>query len=139
MSTPLSENSASGGFGITYLTFKKNGQKVVVKTLNDKVQQRPDFAKLQEDFLNEALRLAKCPHPHIAKVGPIFQEGHLWCMVMDYIDGGNLADRVVQKGILPEDIMPKILFQNIFLRNFRCSMRCSIIWSSISFLASPNH
>lgn len=32
-----------GGFGITYLTFKKNGQKVVVKTLNDKVQQRPDF------------------------------------------------------------------------------------------------
>ena len=92
-----------GGFGITYLAFKKNGQKVVIKTLNDKVQQRPDFAKLQEDFLNEALRLAKCPHPHIAKVGPVFQEGHLWCMVMDYIDGGNLADRVVQKGILPED------------------------------------
>ncbi|MGB7711612.1 MAG: WG repeat-containing protein [Microcoleus sp.] len=92
-----------GGFGITYLTFKKNGQKVVIKTLNDKVQQRPDFAKLQEDFLNEALRLAKCPHPHIAKVGPVFQEGRLWCMVMDYIDGGNLADRVVQKGILPED------------------------------------
>jgi Serine/threonine protein kinase len=24
-------------------------------------------------------------------------------MVMDYIDGGNLADRVMQKGILPED------------------------------------
>jgi serine/threonine protein kinase len=92
-----------GGFGITYLAFKKNGQKVVIKTLNDKVQQRPDFAKLQQDFLNEALRLAKCPHPHIAKVGPVFQEGHLWCMVMDYIDGGNLADRVVQKGILPED------------------------------------
>jgi len=92
-----------GGFGITYLALKKNGQKVVVKTLNDKVQQRPDFAKLQEDFLNEALRLAKCPHPHIAKVGQIFQEGPLWCMVMDYIDGGNLADRVVQKGILPED------------------------------------
>jgi len=92
-----------GGFGITYLAFKKNGQKVVIKTLNDKVQQRPDFAKLQQDFLNEALRLAKCTHPHIAKVGPIFQEGHLWCMVMDYIDGGNLADRVVQKGILPED------------------------------------
>jgi serine/threonine protein kinase len=92
-----------GGFSITYLAFKKNGQKVVIKTLNDKVQQRPDFAKLQEDFLNEALRLAKCPHPHIAKVGQIFQEGPLWCMVMDYIDGGNLADRVVQKGILPED------------------------------------
>jgi serine/threonine protein kinase len=92
-----------GGFGITYLALKKNGQKVVLKTLNDKVQQRPDFAKLQEDFLNEALRLAKCPHPHIAKVGQIFQEGPLWCMVMDYIDGGNLADRVVQKGILPED------------------------------------
>lgn len=92
-----------GGFGITYRAVKKNGQKVVIKTLNDTVQRQPDFTKLQEDFLNEALRLAKCPHPHIARVDRVFQEGQLWCMVMDYIDGGSLADRIIQQGVLSED------------------------------------
>jgi serine/threonine protein kinase len=92
-----------GGFGITYRAVKQNGQRVVIKTLNDTVQRLPNFVKLQEDFLNEALRLAKCPHPHIAKVERVFQEGRLWCMVMEYIDGGNLGDRVAQKGALPED------------------------------------
>ena len=92
-----------GGFGITYLAVKKDGQKVVIKTLNDTMQRQPEFAKLQEDFLNEALRLAKCPHPHIARIYEVFQEGQLWCMAMEYIDGGNLLDRLTQQGVLPED------------------------------------
>lgn len=45
-----------GGFGITYCAIKKNGDRVVIKTLNDQVQQEPDFAEIQEDFMNEALR-----------------------------------------------------------------------------------
>lgn len=66
------------------------------------MQRRPDFAKLQQDFVNEAVKLAKCNHPHIVKVNEVFQEGKLWCMAMEYIEGEHLADRVVNGGVLSE-------------------------------------
>ncbi|MDJ0734204.1 MAG: bifunctional serine/threonine-protein kinase/formylglycine-generating enzyme family protein [Nostocaceae cyanobacterium] len=93
---------ARGGFGITYLATDEHNQRVVIKTLNETVQKRPDFAKFQQDFLNEAIKLAKCNHPHIVKVHEVFPEGKLWCMVMEYIQGEDLADRVVNRGVLSE-------------------------------------
>lgn len=91
-----------GGFGITYLVRNTQRQLFVVKTLNDKVQHRPNFAKCQQDFLNEALRLARCSHPHIVRVEEVIQEGELWCMVMEYIHGETLASRIDQYGALSE-------------------------------------
>ncbi|HBE49899.1 MAG TPA: serine/threonine protein kinase, partial [Cyanobacteria bacterium UBA11369] len=52
-------------FGITYLARNEKNRRVVIKTLSDRAQQRPDFDKLHQDFLNDALRLARCTHPHI--------------------------------------------------------------------------
>jgi serine/threonine protein kinase len=51
-----------GDFGITYRAKDNYGRLVVIKTLNDQVQRRPDFAKFQKDFINEAIKLAKCSH-----------------------------------------------------------------------------
>ncbi len=95
---PLGE----GGFSITYLARNQNQQHVVIKTMNDRVQRRPDFAKFQQDFLNEALRLAKCTHPHIVRIEEMIQEGALCCMVMEYIAGEDLASRVMNRGAIPE-------------------------------------
>jgi serine/threonine protein kinase len=91
-----------GGFGITYLVKDKQGNPLAIKTLNDYLQRQYDFAKFQQDFLNEALRLAKFRHPHIVRVDEVIQEGEQWCMVMEYIDGENLAHRVCSQGILSE-------------------------------------
>ncbi len=91
-----------GGFGITYLVKDKQGNQLVIKTLNDWLQCQYDFAKFQQDFLNEALRLAKFRHPHIVRVDEVIQEGDLWGMVMEYIDGEDLAHRVWHQGVLPE-------------------------------------
>ncbi len=93
---------AQGGFGITYLARDKQGKRFVIKTLNETVQRRPDFAKLQDDFANEALKLAKCNHPHIVNIKEVFHEKYLLCMVMEYIAGENLADRVQNQGVLSE-------------------------------------
>jgi serine/threonine protein kinase len=92
-----------GSVGITYLARNENNRRVVIKTLNDRAQQRPDFDKLHQDFLNDALRLARCTHPHIVRVEELIQEGALCCMVMEYIEGEDLASRVENQGILQED------------------------------------
>ncbi|MEQ9372303.1 MAG: serine/threonine-protein kinase [Coleofasciculus chthonoplastes F3-SA18-01] len=98
----IEQKLGEGGFGVTYRAWDNNGQMIVIKTLNDNVQRRPDFAKFQQDFLNEALRLAKCSHPHIVKIYEVIQEGELWCMVMEYIDGEDLASRIENQGALTE-------------------------------------
>jgi len=48
---------------------------------------------LRQDFLNEALRLAKCSHPHIVAVNKLIEVEDLPCIVMEYIPGQDLASQ----------------------------------------------
>lgn len=98
----IEKRLGEGGFGITYRAKDKRGNLVVIKTLNEWLQRRRDFAKYQQDFLNEAMRLAKFRHPHIVRVDEVFQEGELWCMVMEYIEGEDLGNRVWSGGAMSE-------------------------------------
>lgn len=96
-----------GGFGVTYRAQnRKEGKLVAIKTLNANVQGKPNFQELQTKFLNEALSLAKCSHPHVVQVYEVFSEMvgniELWCMVMELIDGTNLAEYLENNGILSE-------------------------------------
>jgi serine/threonine protein kinase len=92
-----------GGFGITYLVKRDDGQKFVVKTLNDDMQKSLNFSKYQQNFVNEALRLARYSHPHIVRVEELIQELNLWGIVMEYVEGETLADLVKQEGLLSQD------------------------------------
>ena len=84
---PLGE----GGFGVTFTaTHHVLGQTVVIKTLNEAVRQRADFEQLQQRFLEEARRLARCTHPNIVRVIDFFVEANVPYMVMDYIPGRTL-------------------------------------------------
>jgi serine/threonine protein kinase len=93
----------SGGFGVTYSAREEFTDKlVVIKTLNHIQQSKIDFENRQVKFVNEALRLARCNHPHIVQVYEVIQEEGLWGMVMEYIDGKDLAVYLEQKGKLSE-------------------------------------
>jgi serine/threonine protein kinase len=98
----IEKELGEGGFGITYRARDNHGNFVVIKTLNDAIQKRADFAKFQQDFLNEAIKLAKCSHPHIVQIYEVIHENDLWCMVMEYIDGEDLGSFVENQGILSE-------------------------------------
>lgn len=91
-----------GSVGITYLARNENNRRVAIKTLSDRTQQRLDFDNLHQDFLDDALRLARCTHPHIVRVEELIQDGALYCMVMEYIEGEDLASWVDNQGIVTE-------------------------------------
>ncbi len=87
-----------GGSGITYRAKEyPQGHLVAIKTLNAIIQNKADFSRHQERFIQEAFCLAKCNHDHVIQVHNVCQEGQLWCMVMDYIAGGTLRQYVNYK------------------------------------------
>ncbi|MBD1921320.1 GUN4 domain-containing protein [Microcoleus sp. FACHB-831] len=102
-----------GGFGVTYRAREQpSGQFVAIKTLNALQQSKPDFAAIQENFVNEAMCLASCRHVHIVKVLPqLFQQDGLWCMVMEYIEGQDLASYLDERGVLSEQEALRIIRQ----------------------------
>ncbi|MEB3179478.1 MAG: serine/threonine-protein kinase [Nostocaceae cyanobacterium] len=131
----IQKKLGSGGFGITYLVTDSKGNQFVIKTLKQTDDIDSDeFDKYQQDFVNEALKLAKCSHPHIVQVYECIKEGDLWGIVMEYVEGedliclslplpeseallyiqqiGQALTVVHKKGLLHRDVKP----QNIMLR-----------------------
>ena len=98
----LEQELGRGGFGVTFkATHHYLGQTVVIKTLNEALQQHSDFDKFQRQFQEEARRLASCVHPNIVRVSDFFLEDMPY-MVMDYIPGQTLDLVVFQGQPLPE-------------------------------------
>jgi serine/threonine protein kinase len=92
-----------GGYGITYKAKETNtGKLYAIKTLNQQMQLKNDFAEEQVKFINEALTLKGFDHRHILKVNEVIQEGELFGMVMEYIDGVTLFEYVQKQGQLLE-------------------------------------
>ncbi|MDZ8184609.1 MAG: serine/threonine-protein kinase [Nostoc sp. ChiSLP02] len=95
-----------GGIGITYLARNQQNQLRVIKTLKEEILNHPAWIlhrnKLRQDFRDEAVRLAVCHHPHIVQIENVFDEGNSPCMVMEYIQGEDLGQRLKRVGVLSE-------------------------------------
>lgn len=92
-----------GGFGVTFLaTHHYLGQPIVIKTLNLVSHSHPQFSKMEQQFQDEARRLALCVHPNIVRVNDFFIEDDVPYLVMDYIPGQTLEQIVFPNQPLPE-------------------------------------
>ena len=90
----IQETLGKGRFSITYLAKdSQNNYLVVIKTAKDVLLNPHKFKQLQESLVKEAVKLAKCHHPHIVKVKDTFYEGNIYCIVMEYISGKTLDKR----------------------------------------------
>jgi eukaryotic-like serine/threonine-protein kinase len=101
----LDELLGQGGFGVTFrATHHYLGQTVVIKTLNLVNQNHPQFSKMEQQFHDEARRLALCVHPNIVRVNDFFIEDNVPYLVMDYIPGRTLDQIIFPNQPLPEPI-----------------------------------
>lgn len=98
----------SGGFGITYLAKDSLDRIVVIKEcFPDSICHRSNcivrarsrahktsFASIVEMFIQEARSQAKLVHPNIVGVHQVFNDNETAYMAIDYIDGGDLLDKI---------------------------------------------
>ena len=97
-----------GGMGVVYQGFDMPlNRKVAIKTLH------PQGAtpELVTRFIREARTLAQIDHPRLVRVILVGQLDGIQYMVMQFLDGETLADRLKQVGALPADEVRQILAQ----------------------------
>ena len=81
--------------GATYLATQTLLQQlIVIKTIDPSLQITQSFPQLKTRFTEETRLLARCQHPSIVRVLDFFQEDGLPFLVMDYIPGQTLFDRI---------------------------------------------
>ncbi|MEQ1859666.1 MAG: bifunctional serine/threonine-protein kinase/formylglycine-generating enzyme family protein [Chthoniobacteraceae bacterium] len=93
-----------GGMGAVYRARQKSLDRLVaIKLLPFELGVREDFA---ERFRREATSLARLSHPHIVAVHDFGQadDGHFF-MVMEYVEGSDLAARLQAGPLPPEDAL----------------------------------
>ncbi|GET43058.1 serine/threonine protein kinase [Microseira wollei NIES-4236] len=94
-----------GGFGITYQARHTLLQQLmVIKTPNERLKNDPEYPKYLQRFVEEGRRLEKLSeqqHSNIVRVRDLFEEGGIYCLVMDFVSGESLFDLVQRRGALP--------------------------------------
>jgi serine/threonine protein kinase len=87
-----------GGLGIVYRARRDDGELVAVKIMRSHLSADALFIKR---FAREARHARSVSHPHLVPVLEAGQagSGHPY-IVMPYVEGGTLADRIDEKGVL---------------------------------------
>ena len=63
----------------------------------------------QELMQNELLVLEKTDHPHITRVFELLEDARKYYIVMEYLTGGSLLERIIKMGQFGETQAAKIL------------------------------
>lgn len=100
----VEEELGHGSFGMVYkVKSLKNGGTYVIKKIN--IEHLPK--KNQKEVIHEAQILKKIDHPNIVKYYCSFMDGKSLCIVMEYIDGGDLHQLIKsyneKKQMIPEN------------------------------------
>src|SRR5690349_14764649 len=95
----LERELGRGGMGVVYLAREvRLDRPVAVKVLPPALAARPE---LRERFLREARTAAKLAHPNIVPIYRVDEAGEFVYLVMGYVDGGSVGDRLRERGTIP--------------------------------------
>jgi len=92
-----------GGMGVVYKGRQPFLDRLVaIKVIRPDLQTDPGF---QERFIQEARTLAKLRHPYIVTVFDARDAGGLYCLVMEYVEGVSLRQRLDEGSIVERDTL----------------------------------
>ncbi|MBM3463514.1 MAG: hypothetical protein FJX76_15550 [Armatimonadetes bacterium] len=91
-----------GGLGAVYLCddLRLPGKQWALKVMHS--PEEGMYEKFRETFEREASTLSRLRHPNLPVMVDFFEEGEDCCLVMEYIEGENLAEHVRRRGPLNE-------------------------------------
>ena len=98
-----------GGMGSVYLAHEELLQRLVAVKLLSRRFSADDDARAR--FLREARAMASVEHPHVVRVYGFGEHQGVAYLVMEFIEGATLADRLSQSGRLPVDQAVEIVRQ----------------------------
>jgi tRNA A-37 threonylcarbamoyl transferase component Bud32 len=103
----LERELGRGGMGVVYLAREVLlDRPVAIKLLPPELAARPE---LRERFMREARTAARLSHPYIVPIHSVDEIGGFVFIVMAYVDGGTLAQRLAAHGPLPAHDVTRIM------------------------------
>ena len=98
-----------GGYGVVYRAHQSAVlREVAIKVILPKYANSPEFIRR---FESEAQVVARLEHPHIVPLYDYWREPDSAFLVMRYLRGGSLRDRIDEHGILDTEEAGKVLEQ----------------------------
>ncbi|MCD6284907.1 MAG: serine/threonine protein kinase, partial [Anaerolineae bacterium] len=93
-----------GGMGAVYRAWDMRlGIPVALKQMAAQPELDADvLADLRDQFQQEAVTLARLSHPNLVGVTDYFQQGRNVYLVMKFVEGESLSERIKRQGALPE-------------------------------------
>jgi len=93
------DNLGIGGMGVVFKAIHiKLDKYVALKMIAPGLSMNSNFIKR---FQTEAKALAKLEDPNIVRIHDLRSDNYTWFIVMEYIDGINLSDKIFKEGALP--------------------------------------
>ena len=97
----LLEQVGAGAFGSVHRAFQPQvGREVAVKVIRPALANDPEFIRR---FEAEAQLVARLEHPHIVPLYDFWREPEGAYLVMRYLRGGSLRERLAQNPLAPEE------------------------------------
>eukprot|EP01104_Vermistella_antarctica_P017521 TRINITY_DN6213_c0_g1_i1.p1 TRINITY_DN6213_c0_g1~~TRINITY_DN6213_c0_g1_i1.p1 ORF type:complete len:517 (-),score=183.77 TRINITY_DN6213_c0_g1_i1:30-1580(-) len=98
----IRDQIGSGSFSVVKLgVHKRTGKKVAVKIIDKKKYWH--MAKTREQIQREVEILRKVQHPNVISIIDIFDTGRHLFLILELATGGELFDKIVDKGFFPEE------------------------------------
>jgi serine/threonine protein kinase len=94
-----------GGMGAVYKAWdtRLNVHLAIKEMIPQPGLEQETLDQLRQQFQQEAQILARLSHPYLVRVTDFFEESGNAYLVMDFVEGESLSERIAREGALPEE------------------------------------